>query len=159
MQETTNIDWKTVVALIAVMVSPIASYFIVKKQITATVLSTERKEWINALRVDVASFVANLFSLIEAHKHFQEMSGESNWLRFKEQLNSLTMLHIKIKIMLDPNDERQNRLSETIELAVNLVLESMANATTQKFSDAYNALVPLTRDVVEQELKSIKKLQ
>lgn len=155
-------DWKTIAAFLSPLVAIVAiavNYFVVKKQIAATVLSNERKEWINTLRTDVASFDANVIALISAHAYHQKMQNESSFIYLQEQINTLKMIHTKINILLDLDSQPQKKLHDALAGITGLLLDSMENVSTNDFNILFEAIVPLTRSVISQELSGIKELR
>ena len=80
-------------------------------------------------------------------------------MRYKEQLNNLKMTHTKIKIMLDLANQNQKQLNSVLDQTINLLLDSVENARTDKFSELCEAIVPSTQLVIGEELGGIKKLR
>lgn len=56
-----------ITALVAVIVGPLASIFVAKNQINASVVSSNRQVWINRLRDELATLVGIVHHLPLAH--------------------------------------------------------------------------------------------
>src|SRR6266566_8149872 len=91
-------------ALIAVVVAPISAYLIAKRQITATVVSTNRQAWINQLRDHLSQLHSLLFRLPMAFKSpggiltTQQVSDIFD--RYNSALNEAALLRAKVVLML-----------------------------------------------------------
>src|SRR5882757_10552061 len=149
-QEASHIDWSVTAAIIsaataivAVIASPLFTYYLAKKQIASTVLSNERKEWVYALRLDVANFISNIVGVVATGKHFDRKRTEPNAIRYSELLGATSLTVSKIQMLLDPSDVTHEELSNTVEKIFNLLIDSTENATSEEFVEAMNTLIPL----------------
>jgi hypothetical protein len=167
MQEATKIDWNTTVAVISVItaitalfVGPITSYYIIKRQIVATVLSNERKEWIYNLRLDVATFLSKIIELFTATEYVRRLGGDE--VRVREMTDiicAISLLHAKIEIMLDTSVESHKALDEILTEASSLIRHPVENLQSQEFSTLLNAIIPATKLVIAEKYKSIAQLK
>jgi hypothetical protein len=94
------------VALVVAATTPFVSFAIAKRQIRATVVSTNRQAWINALRDDPAE----ILELAIAHFYLREgtLSGEEGFKYGYEQRTRLRRLENRIRLRLNP-DEAPNQ--------------------------------------------------
>jgi uncharacterized paraquat-inducible protein A len=160
MQEiSSNINWSAtaamiaaIVALFSLIISPIVTYKIAKKQISTTVLSNERKEWINSLQSDISAFVSQAMFLASGyHSLFYPKE------KTVEILEQVFALHIQIQLKLNLSISSHKNLEEI----VNKIASELEKLSTK--SEDYNLIVkyleeivPSTRIVVQEELKQIR---
>src|SRR3954468_2624886 len=85
-----------VTALAAVIISPVITYFISRKQIRATLVSANRQAWINALRDELAE----LFELLKWEHLLRPgtLSGEEGYRYGAEKRSRIQFLLLKIKL-------------------------------------------------------------
>ncbi len=109
-------------ALIAVVVAPISAYLIAKRQITATVVSTNRQAWINQLRDHLSQLHSLLFRLPMALKSpggiltGQQVSGLFD--RYNAALDEAALLRAKIVLMLNPKEPPHIDLAQLLDKAL-----------------------------------------
>lgn len=153
-----SFDWRiaiTVLSPLVAVVALITNYFLVKRQIYSNMLVNERKEWINTIRTDVANFASNLVTIVSAKRHLETAYSDQHYIIYRDALSTAYMLQVKIEILLNPNNENQKALNSKIERIVDLLDNE---AGTEEFIELTNSLVPLTQQIIGQELKQIKQL-
>ena len=106
-------------ALVAVIVSPVISVYVVRRQITAQVVSTNRQAWINELRTKIARFVTEVASL-----SWHRLEDGSATPEIQKRLNNLVLLMSEIKLYINPKEKDHAHL-------VSLLSKSAQNAFAQ----------------------------
>jgi hypothetical protein len=88
-----------IVTLISVVVGPLIAIRVAKKQIRATVISSNRQQWISSLRDLLAEFLtlAHHISALNGVGH----TGEDHI----EKVQKLILLQHKIRLLLDPAEK------------------------------------------------------
>ena len=105
-----------VTALFAVILAPIISLHITKKQIKASVVSNARREWIDALRNDAAEYLVSITSTFmdwESARHLPS-SVEDPLKKAKDNLQKAFLSGTKMRLRLNTLDQEQNELREVI---------------------------------------------
>jgi hypothetical protein len=107
MTETTQLI-TTVTALIAVTVGPIVTICVSRRQIRASVVSSNRQQWINNLRDTIADFLAKIIMVrtLNARSH----PDISTLPRLEEAMR----LGNKIELLLNPKDADHAELAGLI---------------------------------------------
>ena len=107
-----------ITAIVAVIISPITTYFITTKQTKMNVYVNERKEWIDTLRNEVSTFlsVINKFNV-----KCMDISSATSTVDldsiFMPMLHEMFFLKIKIALMLDKDNEIHKRLDYEVHHA------------------------------------------
>ncbi len=101
-----------ITALVAVIVGPIISVYVVKRQISANVISVNRQQWINTLREKVSSFV-NASAILTVG----EQSKDEIFIRMEK----LHLLISEIKLLINPKEDDHIKLIDLIDDSALLV--------------------------------------
>lgn len=162
-EQFSNVDWSATAAMMAALVaffslivSPIVSYKIAKKQITATVLSNERKEWINELRLNLSKLISLLMdsTLINTRK------SEAERNQSLDNFRNLTSLQSQIMLMLDTDDENQSKLNQEVMNTISIVSAHFSNPSSNAIdavSVKLDEIANLSRLVIKNEYTSLIK--
>jgi hypothetical protein len=96
------------VALVVAATTPFVSFAVAKRQIRATVISTNRQAWINALRDDLAE----MLELAIAYFYLRDgtLSGEEGFKYPYEQRTRLRRLENRIRLRLNPDEPPHQEL-------------------------------------------------
>lgn len=154
-QETIQL-LSTLVALFAVIVGPAISLRVVNRQIEsskavadlqarANVLSKNRQDWINTLRIEVAGFISAatmILPMLITQKDSQEMS---------KLLSQLTLHLAKTKLLINPEEDDHRILIAKMEDVTNHVLGF--NGQPHELTDE---LVALAQKVLKREWERVK---
>ena len=133
-------------ALVASIVGPVVALAVARRQFNATVISSGRQKWIEAMRDALAELVALISSALIVKSNWKE-----KWESGRGPLNSDPVLldkfeHIvraetKIHLLITPTDPDHQRLVEAIEDAIQrLRLEESQDAATERDIRAITAL-------------------
>lgn len=163
-EQASNIDWSataamisSLVALVAVIIGPIASYYIAKSQISATVLSNERKEWIAELRSELANFMQLMTIIITTiHARWNTQPGMDEFLKI---MDKLWLSYYKISLLLDVNNTFQHALDVTIKEVLELIPETFQGPEgfSHIIDKKLEGIKNLSRDVLQDELLGMVK--
>ena len=164
-------DWISLIsaatALVAVIVSPIVSWKIAKRQIDASNVSSKRQVWIDGLRKDMAKSLA-LISRIQGLKrpapHLnREEQLELFDVRMKFELRSLELL-MRIKLRLNPNEEEHNDLDKAIEKLSNASPDPKPGETDKdrcalqaEFASARRDVLAITQKILKNEWNRVRR--
>src|SRR5437660_1391058 len=86
----------SITALVALIVGPLLALYVAKRQIIATTISTERKEWVASLRQSIVGFVATISSVLNQQSLIQTL--DPAWLKSKS--DELVLFKAQIFIFL-----------------------------------------------------------
>jgi len=124
-------------ALVASVVGPLVTLTVARRQYNATVISTSRQKWIEALRDTLAELIALIRTAVVVKSNWK-----GNWDRGRAQLNAdpamlekfehIVLFQSKIELLINPTDADHQRLCDTIETAISrLRAEESLEAETQ----------------------------
>ena len=126
-------------ALIAVVVGPISAYLIAKRQITATVVSTNRQAWINQLRDHLSQLHSLLFRLPMALKIpggiLTGQQGSGLFDRYNAALDEAALLRAKIVLMLNPKEPPHVDLAQLLDKALSAASEAAISESQPKLDE------------------------
>ena len=138
-------DWLTVaIAIIAVIVGPAVTLWLGRRQLKATVLSTNRQQWIHILR-DQLSELNSIATVVIWHLK----QGTADDKEFPERVGRAFFLESKIKLLLNPDKPLQKTLLNEVENVTGLIskktdldkfqaaLEKMNNAGVALFRETW----------------------
>ena len=104
----------SVTALVAVIVGPIVTVYGTKKQIKYSVVSSNRQQWINRLRDEIASFVQEVRHVPSAYS--------ANAIRLEQAIakhGEITLKQEVVKLLLNPNEADHQELLKLMSDASN----------------------------------------
>lgn len=142
-----------ITALVAVIVGPLVSIFVAKKQINASVVSSSRQAWINRLRDELATLVGIVHHLPSAHANGSVTTDDAiaKYGKFVEQFQV-------IKLLINPKELDHQELIRLINSVdkkiVNLIYKDLANAS--EFEDAGQRIVAKSQIVLKREWERVK---
>jgi hypothetical protein len=115
-------------ALLALIVGPILSLQVAKRQIGATTVSTERKEWISNLRNNIASFLAIISSVLMEQAWTQKLDRT----QLKTKVDELLLLKAQISLLLDRDIESHIGFNQSLNDIVNVFIQYVKEPTDEK---------------------------
>jgi hypothetical protein len=108
-----------VTALVAVIIGPLVSYLIAKKQIIGNVIASNRIKWIEGLREDIAEFVAlfseHIYEIGGFHLLKDEDSRNEKLESLAEIVRKVSTKRFLIRIKLNPDEEDHGELLKILE--------------------------------------------
>ena len=129
-------------ALVASIIGPIVTLTVARRQYNATVISTSRQKWIEALRDTLAELISLISTALVVKSKWK-----GDWDRGRGPLNAdpamlkmfehIVLAQSKIDLLINPTDADHRLLHETIETAISrLRAEESLESETQ--SDIQN---------------------
>lgn len=164
-----NIEYVSLlIALIAVFLGPIISYFtakrtmksqadLIKEQITSQiiiaerdikskVLSNNRQEWINKLRDNLSEFM----SLILVVRKTQQLNSSE----LISYYNKLFTTRFRIKLSLNPNENDHCELDALLKAAM-----EKTTSYSELYEDIGDKILELSQSILKREWERVKKLE
>ncbi|MCG6410112.1 hypothetical protein K6U17_12825 [Vibrio fluvialis] len=142
-----------VTAFVAVVVGPLVSIVVAKKQINASVVSTNRHTWINRLRDELATLVGIVHHLPNAHANGSVSTNDAiaEYGRFAEKFQV-------IKLLINPKETDHQELIRLIESADKKLIESInkKQANASEFEAAGQRIVAQSQIVLKREWERVK---
>ena len=142
-----------VTALVAVIVGPLVSVLVAKNQINASVVSSNRQEWINRLRDELATLVGIVHHLPSAHANGSVTTNEAiaEHGKFVEQFQV-------IKLLINPKETDHQELVRLIELADKKIIDSINKkvAGASEFEAVGQRIVAQSQIVLKREWERVK---
>ncbi len=105
-----------VTALVAVVVGPAVSVYVVRKQFGADVLSHNRQGWINTVRDHVAQILVSVDSIHEWYEQGDDAPDD-----ILERYQKVKLLAARLKLLINPNEEDHSHLVKQIDESIEAV--------------------------------------
>lgn len=140
-------------ALCSVLLGPLVSLWVARKQASVSVLSANRQAWINTLRDQIAEFLSVL-AVVHAGEWAERTEKE-----YDEELKRLVLLVSKVKLMLNPKEEDHQRLSILLSKAAQTV-RARAKEEKQKSTEGMQLaaeVLPLAQSILKREWERVKQ--
>ena len=140
-----------ITALVAVVVGPLISIYIVRKQIKAQVASSNRQAWIDGFRSKVASFVSKTTSLSWDFNRDGRLSGDA-----RQKIDDVGLLLMEVKLYTNPNEADHVRLINRVSEFANDtfgVLEGEPSSGENYGID----IISITQNILRKEWERVKK--
>lgn len=117
-----------ITALAAIVVSPLANFFIVRYQTRRSFISPMREKWISELRNEIAEYCASAYSA-GAISATQNAAQESGYKKKVEEMSALGLASIpvtmkslwRINMLLNLEEEDHRNLYELLEPLMRLI--------------------------------------
>ncbi len=140
-------------ALAAVIVGPIVSFKIAKRQISASTVTISRQRWINDLRDAIADFNAKASMIYSLARN--NYADEHSIPRIEE----MVQLNYKIELLINPNEEDHARLAQLVtNIASSLRLAKVKKANIDtNLDEKQGELISLSQKILKREWKRVKK--
>ena len=132
-------------ALVAVIVGPIVSVYVAKRQIKASVVSSSRQKWIDNLREQLSEIITGI-RFLGVHSSL-DLTSETE---FRERLQKLLLVETKVNLLLNPNESDHQELARNLHLAI----EKIFAGSEREKRVGVIALIDL---VTEQSQKILKR--
>ena len=154
-------------ALVAVIVSPLVSWNIAKRQITASNVSSKRQVWIDELRRDVAEALALASRIEELRRPSPELSREEQMdvfdRRMEAELRAIELL-MRIKLRLNPNEQEHNDLLAAFQELGRAAPDPQPGETDEarrrlqaEFGAARDNLLEITQKILKSEWNRVRR--
>ena len=140
-----------VVAALAVLVGPLISWRIARRQLASSlevankqIIAPMRQAWINNLRDLLAELTSSAL-------HYHVAGFEE---RTDEEYRRLTLLEHKIALMLNPLEEDHKRLEQLIRLMISGLERGREGAA--EFPNLHPAVMDLSRQIFKREWNRVR---
>jgi hypothetical protein len=145
-------------ALISAVVGPAVSYVVARRQIRASVISTNRERWTEALRDSVAEYVALLISasmvkLTIAQDPLKALGEDHALLQVFERT---VLVKNKIMLLTNPNERRYMELCSVVEATYQSLISDDPQ-DLPKIHSASEAITRAAREVLKAEWIRVKR--
>ena len=137
-----------ITALVAVILGPMVSFFIVKVQLKSSINSTNRQEWINTLRNEITDY---LFTFVEIEGMWFDKADKAE---FTDPLNRLRKHKIKISLLLNPNEKEHQVFIKSIDEAY----LTLKNPSPKALKFAEEKIVKLSQNILKKEWERVKSM-
>jgi len=153
-------------ALVAVVVGPVVSLHIAKRQFrvsldiakqqfSASVLSVNRQEWINTLRDEIAELVADTIVLRREVKRFEQEPD-----RVFTRVAGVVRCAFQIKLLINPKEADHVHLVDSIDRLLILVGEAVKKAGDKgidsQFLTIRDEIVSKSQEILKREWERVK---
>jgi hypothetical protein len=154
-------------ALVAVIVGPLVSWKIAKRQITASNVSSKRQVWIDELRRDVAEALALLSRIQELKRPSPDLGREEQLdvfdRRMEAELRAIELL-MRIKLRLNPNEQEHNELVTAFQEASRVAPDPQWGETDEarrrlqaEFGAARDNVLEITQKILKSEWNRVRR--
>ena len=134
-----------ITALAAVVISPLVSIYIVRKEVNSKVLSENRQNWINELRVRIAT----LLTLAKTYPLMGVVDSTAEESR-KERTKALHQCANEIALYINPNEPDHAEL-------IALIRDVERKSASYPAADVnYDQIVSLAQNVLKREWRRVK---
>jgi hypothetical protein len=154
-------------ALVAVIVGPLVSWKIAKRQIAASNVSSKRQVWIDELRKDVAEALALLSRIEELKRPSPDLSREEQLdvfdTRMEAELRAVELL-MRVKLRLNPNEQAHNDLVAAFEELSRAAPDPQSGETDEarrrlqaEFGAARENVLKITQKILKSEWNRVRR--
>lgn len=139
-----------VTALTAVIISPVGAIYIARKQIRASVISTNRQVWINSLRNTIADYLAKQ-AIVRNLNRLQHADGDS-----LSRIEDTVRLAGQIELLMNPNESDH---AELVKLVCDMTNSLNAQDEANKNFDVEHRerVVTLSQAILKREWNRVKR--
>lgn len=139
-------------ALVAVIVSPVVSLYVVRKQFGADVLSRNRQGWINTVRDHVAQILVQI-ELI----HMSNELGDAGPDDTLERHERVKLLANRLKLLINPKEEDHSSLVKQIDEAIIVVGTGDSMGSVEGVMRREEEITAHTQKVLKREWERVKR--
>ena len=143
-----------ITALVAVVVGPLLSIYVARKQINAAALSTNRQEWINKLR----NVLAELITIIR-HVPPAYAANSITGIEAIAKHGELTEKVELVKLLLNPKETDHQELVRLVTSASTQMRDSInqQQGNAVKLGEAAERVVAQSQIILKREWERVKK--
>ena len=145
-------------ALVSVVVGPVVTWQVSKKQIQASVVSANRQDWINTLRNNISEFqtkakIATVESKLASDLR-SEFAADPN--SFDDAMKEITLLANRIELLINPNEDDHSTLIDK----VNELLEFCSSGdptNNEKHDRLQDQITSVGQQILKREWERVKQ--
>ena len=138
-------------ALVAVIVGPLVSIYVVRRQIHASVVLASRQKWIDNLRDQLTELIAGILFL-GLHRNLDHIDEKD----FVERLQKLILVETKVNLLLNPNEKDHQALSQTIRQAIEKIFAGSEKEKRVGVKGLSDSIVIQSRTILKREWQRVK---
>lgn len=138
-------------ALAAVVLGPLVSIYVVRRQFAAQVLSTNRQQWINALR-DRLSKLIGFISHYSATKATSQLQDEKVLELHKTAYENWA----QVVLLINPKEQDHVQLVEQIESLLSFLFSSPLAGNPEEIRSRLAPLIHQSQTVLKREWERVK---
>jgi hypothetical protein len=142
-----------ITALTAIIIGPLVSWKIAKRQISASTITTSRQQWINNLRETISDFLAKANTVYGLAKN--HYANEQSILRIEQ----LAQLNYKIHLLINPNEEDHSKLARLVDYissSLNKLAKTEDIDLIHEVGDKQEELIKLSQQILKREWERVK---
>jgi hypothetical protein len=163
-----------IVALLIGILTVVISFFVHKSQrkltlknleiqvklssqtIKKDILSNNRQKWINTLRDSVSEFLSSheLSKLINQH----DKKSNGTLPEYREEFKKWQLLYYKIQLLLNPNEEKSQKLLELM-IQLGVFTDYSSNSKEAEYEKIQKEIIKVTQLILKEEWERVKKLE
>jgi hypothetical protein len=145
-------------ALVSAVTGPLVSYIVARRQIRASVISSNRERWTEALRDSVAEYVSLLLSasMVKQTIGQDPLKAVTEDHVLLQTVGRIILVKNKILLMTNPSESRYTKLCELVETTY----QDLASDDPQAFArirSGSEALTRAGREVLKAEWARVKR--
>jgi hypothetical protein len=142
-----------VTALVAVIVGPLVTVYVAKKQISSSIVSTNRQKWIDRLRDELAALLKDVQHTPSAYSANSISTSEAI-----AKYGEITERSEVIKLLINPNEVDHQELVRLISTASALVISSInqKQGNAEQLQKISQNIVNLSQKILKREWERVK---
>jgi hypothetical protein len=147
-------------ALAASLIAPFVTMYVAHRQFNATVLSANRQRWIEGLREQIASLVAQLAAAMGLVQDIDDAKRRAfgHDPELLQRVERLILTVAKIRLMLNPHEADHQDLVRTMHNAVNLLRRPGSyDEITAGIEAGIDAIVTKSQAILKHEWIRVKQ--
>lgn len=138
-------------ALVAVVLGPSVSVYLAKRQIHASVVSSNRQKWIDNLR-DLLSEIITSIRILGLHRTMDNIQQKE----FDARLENLVLMETKINLLLNPFEADHKAISETIRKAIEKLFAGDELEKRAAVKELSTSLTSQAQTILKREWRRVK---
>lgn len=143
-------EWiSALTALVAVILSPIVSLYVAKRQIRASVVSANRQKWIDELRGELSELINLIMFLNMGRTTLTEKA-------FIEKFEKAHLIETKINLLINPHEQDHVALTKTIRDAIVEIFEKK-DRDPKVLIALKDSIVSQSQAILKREWDRVKK--
>jgi hypothetical protein len=139
-------------ALVAVIVGPIVSVYVARRQIRASVVSANRQKWIDSLRDQLAEFITAV-RVVGLHRGLDLMEKAE----YDSRLQQLLQIESQVTLLLNHNEDDHRVLIETIRAMIEQLFAGDELAKRKLTADKLPTISLLSQSILKREWERVKR--
>jgi hypothetical protein len=145
-------------ALVSAAVGPLVSVFVASRQIRASLVSSNRERWAEALRDAIAEYVALVLSAAILHeaRHADPLAELRDDPRLLQLVERVAQAKSRIDLMVNPSDPGQRELAEPVEQAYRLLIDG-GGGSRKEVAGIVESITAAGRVVLKFEWARVKR--